>query len=748
MTTDTPGAATDIPWSADHAAADGAPSAVHGLQDKAATAVHSTPRIVVIGVGGAGCNAVNNMIEAHLEGVEFVVANTDAQSLAQSRADRRVQLGLTTTEGLGSGARPDVGSTAARETLDTVVDQLRGAHMVFITAGMGGGTGTGAAPVIARAARKEGILTVGVVTKPFEFEGAHRMALAEDGIAELRGAVDTLIVIPNQNLFRICDDKTTFRDAFRMADDVLYCGVRGVTDLMVMPGLINLDFADIRTVIGEMGQVMLGLGEASGEGRAIEAATLAMSNPLLDDVAMQGAKAVLINITGGLDMTLYEVDEAANRIRHEVDPDANIILGSAFDESLDGLLRVSLLCTGIDATVVAAPAPPFHAEAEVYEAAGAPPAAIYHPAFEAAAPVDAAAGGPADDLSEAAAVHLDEPASPAGDFAEPAIDEPSIDGGTEDVADTDEAEVAPFYGEEAELLFDNDAPADEPPHDANATDAVEPRLDVRHFDTDPTPADGRTEPTFMGAGTADDSAEPTVIGKRGDEPSFGIPTAAAEPEPPAPPVDEPPAAAPSAAEPPADPARAFRRAQVDPDGDAPPEAVRQFIRAPEPRAPAGPAPAAKRDGGPKLEAISSGAARLVAKLAGLTAAKRGDYSAALAELQPLTEQGDAASQYNLGEMHARGDGVPQNFVEARHWLYRAAMQHNVFAQFELASLYEKGRGVAADLTQAFMWYQVAANNGHEEAAERLEIVQQNMSSRQLEAALERVRHWQPDDEQA
>ena len=726
MTTDTPGAATDIPWSADHAAADGAPSAVHGLQDKAATAVHSTPRIVVIGVGGAGCNAVNNMIEAHLEGVEFVVANTDAQSLAQSRADRRVQLGLTTTEGLGSGARPDVGSTAARETLDTVVDQLRGAHMVFITAGMGGGTGTGAAPVIARAARKEGILTVGVVTKPFEFEGAHRMALAEDGIAELRGAVDTLIVIPNQNLFRICDDKTTFRGAFRMADDVLYCGVRGVTDLMVMPGLINLDFADIRTVIGEMGQVMLGLGEASGEGRAIEAATLAMSNALLDDVAMQGAKAVLINITGGLDMTLYEVDEAANRIRHEVDPDANIILGSAFDESLDGLLRVSLLCTGIDATVVAAPAPPFHAEAEVYEAAGAPPAAIYHPAFEAAAPVDAAAGGPADDLSEAAAVHLDEPASPAGDFAEPAIDEPSIDGGTEDVADTDEAEVAPFYGEEAELhgeeaelLFDNDAPADEPPHDAYATDAVEPRLDVRHFDTDPTPADGRTEPTFMGAGTADDSAEPTVFGKRGDEPSFGIPTAAAEPEPPAPPVDEPPAAAPSAAEPPADPARAFRRAQVDPDGDAPPEAVRP---------------------------VHSGAGAAGAGRA--RAAKRGDYSAALAELQPLAEQGDAASQYNLGEMHARGDGVPQNFVEARHWLYRAAMQHNVLAQFELASLYEKGRGVAADLTQAFMWYQVAANNGHEEAAERLEIVQQNMSSRQLEAALERVRHWQPDDEQA
>ncbi|BBK35487.1 cell division protein FtsZ [Allostella sp. ATCC 35155] len=306
------------------------------------------PRITVIGVGGAGGNAVNNMIRANLEGVEFVVANTDSQAISQSLATRKLQLGASVTRGLGAGARPDVGRAAAEEALDELLDHIAGSNMVFITAGMGGGTGTGAGPVIARAAREQGILTIGVVTKPFHFEGTHRMRAAEKGIEELQRFVDTLIIIPNQNLFRIANEKTTFADAFKMADDVLHSGVRGITDLMVMPGLINLDFADIRTVMQEMGKAMMGTGEATGDKRAIDAAEAAISNPLLDDVSMKGARGVLINITGGLDMTLFEVDEAANRIRDEVDPDANIIFGSTFDEKLSGRMRVSVVATGMD----------------------------------------------------------------------------------------------------------------------------------------------------------------------------------------------------------------------------------------------------------------------------------------------------------------------------------------------------------------------------------------------------------------
>ena len=315
------------------------------------------PRITVVGVGGAGGNAVNNMISAALEGVEFIVANTDSQALSQSLADRRVQLGITITQGLGAGARPEVGRQAAEEALPEILQLLDGANMVFVTAGMGGGTGTGAAPVIAAAAREQGILTIGVVTKPFHFEGRRRMQSAEQGITELEKVVDTLIVIPNQNLFKIANEKTTFADAFKMADDVLHMGVRGVTDLMVMPGLINLDFADIRTVMGEMGKAMMGTGEAEGPDRSRVAAESAISNPLLEDHSMKGAKGVLINITGGLDMTLHEVDEAANRIREEVDGDANIIFGSTFDATMDGRMRVSVVATGIAAMAAQQPAP-------------------------------------------------------------------------------------------------------------------------------------------------------------------------------------------------------------------------------------------------------------------------------------------------------------------------------------------------------------------------------------------------------
>ncbi len=307
------------------------------------------PTITVFGIGGAGCNAVNNMISTELQGANFVVANTDSQSLQHSLADHKIQLGEGTTQGLGAGASPEIGENAAKESEAEIREQLRDSNMVFITAGMGGGTGTGAAPEIARLAREEGILTVGVVTKPFHFEGAHRMRIAEKGLENLHKHVDTLIVIPNQNLFRLANERTTFADAFKMADDVLHSGVRGVTDLMIMPGLINLDFADIRTVMLEMGKAMMGTGEASGEERAVKAAESAISNPLLDNSSMKGAKGVLINITGGNDMTLFEVDAAANRIRNEVsDNNANIIFGSTFNPDLEGTIRVSVVATGID----------------------------------------------------------------------------------------------------------------------------------------------------------------------------------------------------------------------------------------------------------------------------------------------------------------------------------------------------------------------------------------------------------------
>ncbi len=315
------------------------------------------PKITVVGVGGGGGNAVNNMIESALDGVEFVVANTDAQSLSLSRADRRIQLGPDTTAGLGAGARPDIGRHAAEDCIEQIGQYLEGSNMAFVTAGMGGGTGTGAAPVVARVARELGILTVGVVTKPFQFEGVHRMRIAEAGIEELAQSVDTLIIIPNQNLFRVANEKTTFSDAFKMADDVLYSGVRSVTDLMMMPGLINLDFADVQTVMMEMGRAMMGTGEAEGEKRAIEAAEAAIANPLLEDTSMRGAKGVLINITGGSDVTLFEVDEAANRIRDEVETEAHIIFGSCFDESLEGRIRVSVVATGIEAAAGQMPKP-------------------------------------------------------------------------------------------------------------------------------------------------------------------------------------------------------------------------------------------------------------------------------------------------------------------------------------------------------------------------------------------------------
>ena len=335
-----------------------------------------SPRIVVFGVGGAGGNAVDNMIDLKLQGVEFIVANTDAQALARSKADTRIQLGPETTAGLGAGARPEVGAEAAEESKDEIARALDGANMVFIAAGMGGGTGTGAAPVIARIAKEKEILTVGVVTKPFGFEHARRMDIAEVGVEDIRQFVDTLIVVPNQNLFRIANERTPFSEAFRMVDDVLYSGVRGITDLMVMPGLINLDFADVRAVMAGMGTAMMGMGEAEGEGRALAAARAAIDNPLLDDVSMKGARGVLINITGGYDMTLFELDEAANEIRSEVSPDANVIVGSNFDETLDGKLRISVVAAGLDVVGTRTSAKPAKPAAEADDDAFVAPIVI------------------------------------------------------------------------------------------------------------------------------------------------------------------------------------------------------------------------------------------------------------------------------------------------------------------------------------------------------------------------------------
>ncbi|MBZ9753995.1 cell division protein FtsZ [Mesorhizobium sp. ESP6-5] len=348
------------------------------------------PRITVFGVGGGGGNAVNNMITAGLRGVEFVVANTDAQALTMSKASRLIQLGAHVTEGLGAGSQPEVGRAAAEECIDEILDHLTNTHMCFVTAGMGGGTGTGAAPVVARAAREKGILTVGVVTKPFHFEGQRRMKTADFGIEELQKCVDTLIVIPNQNLFRLANDKTTFADAFAMADQVLYSGVACITDLMVKEGLINLDFADVRSVMREMGKAMMGTGEASGEGRAMAAAEAAIANPLLDETSMKGAKGLLISITGGRDLTLFEVDEAATRIREEVDQDANIILGATFDEELEGVIRVSVVATGIDksaAEIAAAPisirtAPPKQAARPAVAPVESRPAPVQQTVYE------------------------------------------------------------------------------------------------------------------------------------------------------------------------------------------------------------------------------------------------------------------------------------------------------------------------------------------------------------------------------
>ena len=461
------------------------------------------PRITVFGVGGAGGNAVNNMIRAELEGVDFVVANTDAQALSQSQSERRIQLGATITEGLGAGSRPDVGQASAEEALDHIVEELKGANMAFITAGMGGGTGTGAAPVIARAAREQGILTVGVVTKPFQFEGIHRMRIAESGIDDIAQYVDTLIIIPNQNLFRVANEKTTFADAFKMADDVLYSGVRGVTDLMVMPGLINLDFADIRTVMSEMGKALMGTGEAEGERRALDAAEAAIANPLLDDISMNGASGVIINITGGMDMTLFEVDEAANRIRSEVDAEARIILGSTFDESLEGKIRVSIVATGMDKGSQAQPSPAVLDVESWWERAVKAP----QPASdEASSATVVAIHAATSDVQEEPEASADGAGAELADGPGADIADGNETGGGEPAAIEPIVEAAVSEAREG-LAVDTEAeprPEDGPESAADADDAFIPPPPVLHSDGD----GGASADPFAAAAMANGSDEP------------------------------------------------------------------------------------------------------------------------------------------------------------------------------------------------------------------------------------------------
>ena len=468
-----------------------------------------TPRITVIGVGGGGTNAVDNMISLNLQGVDFVVANTDAQQLTHSRSDRRIQLGPHLTQGLGAGAKPEIGRAAAEEASEELARHLEGTHMVFITAGMGGGTGTGAAPVIARMARERGVLTVGVVTKPFTFEGGRRARAAEAGIAELQSYVDTLIVIPNQNLFLLANERTGWKEAFKMADNVLYMGVRGVTDLMMAPGLVNLDFADIRTVMAEMGKAMMGTGEADGENRAVRAAELAISNPLLEDTSMAGARGLLINITGGEDMTLFEVDQAANRIREEVADDANIIFGSAVDESLTGRVRVSVVATGIDTQAGAEQSRPRLVAVAGGQTAGQQPMPAMTPVTMHLAPVMPMPGsGPVTAPAPQIAPGALQPSMPVNLVGAPTAPAPAMP--------RQAAAPAGLFSEAAPAPQGLAAPAT--PRGSLfgiVTGAIRSRVGAAH-----TPEQARSEPSLANA----PEPSPTVRPAQSDEMGLDIPT--------------------------------------------------------------------------------------------------------------------------------------------------------------------------------------------------------------------------------
>ena len=672
------------------------------------------PRIVVIGVGGAGGNAVNNMIESKLAGVEFLVANTDAQALLQSQCEHCVQLGRGITRGLGAGSQPEVGRAAAEEALGEIMEFLDGANMVFITAGMGGGTGTGAAPVVARAAREAGILSVGVVTKPFQFEGARRMRMAEGGISELTEHVDTLIVIPNQNLFRVANEKTTFADAFKMADRVLHSGVRGVTDLMVMPGLINLDFADIRSVMSEMGKAIMGTGEGDGERRALEAAEAAVSNPLLDDVSMKGARGVLINITGGLDLTLFEVDQAANRIREEVDADANIIFGSIFDPSMEGKMRVSVVATGIEAEKGKRPrAVPISLVVNQRPAKPVTPPARTEPIVPPASltPETAAkTSTPPETVSKAplAPAKLSTPQpEKSSDIPPPPLMgvSDSAEARSENSAEKSffqrlapakpippssgviEAAQAPSAQADASPRLDPSAesePAPEVEADLVAEEVDEPDLalsDNPNMQAGPALELEKEEPGNVTSQESDET-DATSQPKRRSNGIFAWMTGGGA----------------------SSPEELFEKADNYYHGQGVRKNLALALRSYRKSAEQGHAAAQNRLGW------------MYEKGEGVDA----DYGEAVIWYRRAAEQGHINAMNDLGYMFRQGWGVEQNYRDALHWFRKAAEKQDSYAEYNLGQMYENGWGTEKDMDEAVRWFRRSAARGHEWAAKRLE----------------------------
>ena len=712
--------------------------------DPPAVTVGAGPRIVVIGVGGAGGNAVNNMIQSGLEGVEFLAVNTDAQALAQSDCPARIQIGQDITQGLGCGARPDIGRAAAQESLSEILAVLEGANMAFITAGMGGGTGTGAAPVIARAAREAGILSVGVVTKPFHFEGLQRMRLADAGIDEFASFVDTLIVIPNQNLFRVADRKTTFVEAFKIADQVLHAGVRGVTDLMVTPGLINLDFADVRSVMTEMGKAIMGTGEAEGEGRALAAAEAAIANPLLDEVSMKGARGVLINITGGMDLTLFEIDEAANRVRDEIDPEANVIFGSTLDEKMDGRMRVSIVAAGIERPANAegddaggegaAPTPPIVRVYSEQLEKGLRTADETTPdetttttsgtpgADDGQKPETGVSGEPGAATETAAPqdTSTSRPSAPIFSFRARQKDSQTEDGRAQaDSPDSPHATRVSGLGIHPASLqsavadeHPDDAPEPEPA-DAPKTDTPkpdEPETTQRHGEeTEPAteaPAlvlreeTKRTPPTVARETPPRETLQSTAPGI---EPAVPTPSETATPSPPprrksgsifgwiagngAGTADD-----------------LFRKGDRHYHGDGTRQnlimAFKAYLRAAE----MGHAAAQNRVGW------------MYEKGEGTEA----DHTLAVKWYRKAAEQDHVNAMNDLGYMYRQGWGVPQDYEKAHDWFSKAAARYDSYAEYNMGQMYENGWGVARDLDEAIRWFRRSAARGHEWAAKRLE----------------------------
>lgn len=676
------------------------------------------PRIVVIGVGGAGGNAVNNMISAKLAGVEFVVANTDAQALGMSLCESRVQMGRQLTQGLGAGSRPDIGRAAAEEAFGDIIKAIEGANMVFITAGMGGGTGTGSAPVVAKAARDAGILTIGVVTKPFEFEGTRRMRVANEGIDEMAEHVDTLIVIPNQNLFRIANEKTTFADAFKMADDVLHAGVRGVTDLMVTPGLINLDFADVRTVMTEMGKAIMGSGEAEGDNRALVAAEAAIANPLLDEVSMKGARGVLINITGGMDLTLFEIDQAANRIREEVDADANIIFGSTFDESLAGRMRVSLVAAGIDVDEDTRRAsdrskrPIVSLYSERAEGAAREIVEKTSPETNTTEPTEAADSGQAepDQAAEEAAAQKQRAPAPVFPFRARQRDKRPAD-----YAGTARGAEHPLQDAVAEQADVSPAQDDEPAVAESDRDDAMPGAAAEA-------QGGEVTSLKTSEGTAEPDPEiEAMFGRAADEGASDLgpsPAAKFAPQDDDQALDD---AASGSGRPESKPKKSSGFFSWISSGGE--QAEDLFKKADRYYHGQGVRKNMELAFKTYLKAAESGHAGAQNRVGWMYEKGEGvpaDHAAAVKWYRKAAEQGHVNAMNDLGYMYRQGWGVPQSHQEALLWFEQAASKYDSYAEYNMGQMFENGWGVEKDMDEAIRWFRRSAARGHEWAAKRLE----------------------------